>query len=349
MNRKPAGRSRRGFTLIELMVVVGIIALLIAIAIPAFSAARKASKTTATNATISVLGLGLEQFRADAQLGGNYPPSVRAEPVSPHIQNNNSTTIEVGGANLLAWALAGADLLGTPGFRNIDANSNNDIFGGWLSDTGTRYDTGNPTASSLYALDSNLRPAHTRSGPYVELSKMSLPKRAGDLFDIPAGRGQIRSICFLDTFDQPILYYKANVGTGVMAASGQKTPELGGNVNRYADSGGANATYVPSGIYNLRDNSLITGNGTDAGLDLGAGGEHFSGAADRLGGITAEQYVRNPKANQLASKSFQRLVWNSNVTATLRPQREDSFILLSAGADGLFGTGDDVANINTNQ
>ncbi len=344
--------SRRAFTLIELMVVVGIIGLLIAIALPAFSAARRTAKVSATTATINVIGLGLEQFRTDAQLGGSYPPSVRTE-CRPPYQNAGGKTIWVGGAGLLVWALAGADLLGTPGFRNVDGNSDNDPFGGWLSDTHTNFVSGG--ISGLYALDpATGKPAYARSGPFVELSKMKLAtKVAGQdaAFEIPTAKGdtRLRSACFLDSFDQPVLYYKANTGAPSMAASGSRSPDSGGNETDYAYSSAGQ--YVPTGIYNMRDNSIITGAGNEKGMDLGAGSGHFaqdSGSNPELGNVTRVNYQSDPTGNRPQPRTFQHTVWNPNVTATLRPHREDSFILLSPGPDGLFGTGDDVGNIPNN-
>ncbi len=42
--------------------------------------------------------------------------------------------------------------------------------------------------------------------------------------------------------------------------------------------------------------------------------------------------------------TFYREITNSKVTTTPRPHNEDSYILLSAGWDGLYGTQDDVYN-----
>lgn len=62
--------SRRGgFTLVEIMIVVAIIALLAALAVPNFLRARKRSQATLVLEDLRVLDHALEQYAAD----GNYP------------------------------------------------------------------------------------------------------------------------------------------------------------------------------------------------------------------------------------------------------------------------------------
>jgi len=65
-------RSREGFTLIELMVVIAIIGILVAILFPVFSTAREKARQTKCQAHLMQLVTALQEFRADK---GYYPPA----------------------------------------------------------------------------------------------------------------------------------------------------------------------------------------------------------------------------------------------------------------------------------
>ena len=61
MNKKPTSRHR-GFTLVEIMIVVAIIALLAAIAVPNFLRSRKRSQATQILEDLRQIDAGLDQY-----------------------------------------------------------------------------------------------------------------------------------------------------------------------------------------------------------------------------------------------------------------------------------------------
>ena len=74
--------ARRAFTLVELLVVIGIIALLIGLLLPALNRARASSMKTACAANLAEIGRAFEFYANDHN--GWYPPSVLSPAFNPH-------------------------------------------------------------------------------------------------------------------------------------------------------------------------------------------------------------------------------------------------------------------------
>jgi len=59
------GKAKKGFTLVELLVVISIIALLLAIIVPALGSVRKQAKSVICSSNLSQLGLGFDMYLSD--------------------------------------------------------------------------------------------------------------------------------------------------------------------------------------------------------------------------------------------------------------------------------------------
>ena len=70
---KTTNRNRRGFTLMEMLIVVAIIGILIAIAIPVFKASLHKARVAADMANLRAY---YAQLQADYMLTGEYDPSI---------------------------------------------------------------------------------------------------------------------------------------------------------------------------------------------------------------------------------------------------------------------------------
>jgi prepilin-type N-terminal cleavage/methylation domain-containing protein len=292
---------KTGFTIVELMTAVAIIAMLIAILIPAIAMVRKSAKETQQKAQFTTIDLALTAFKGDY---GDYPPS---GPERDRYQPGFYT-----GAQKLAEALVGQDLMGFHKDSSFRSDLRADLPG--QSDYELypdNLDAG--TAKGRENLDA-------RRGPYLELATASAFKLGGreGLFDeTRVLREETYVLCDVFgvkkiTFESgetakagtPILYYKANPSS--------KTMEVPTDPRDLQ-------------IYQVYDNMpLIT-----------------------LGKLPEPDPDRDP--HRLAdvqvfySKNYK--IIDPKVTARRGwPHRPDSYILISAGADGEYGTSDDIFN-----
>jgi len=71
-------RRQNGFTLVEMMIVVLIIAMLLAIAIPNFLRARELSRSRACQGNLRILATAKEQWAMDNKKSGDDEPTAEA-------------------------------------------------------------------------------------------------------------------------------------------------------------------------------------------------------------------------------------------------------------------------------
>jgi len=297
--------EKTGFTIIELLTVMSIIIILISVLVPGLNLARRYAKRVKQKAQFHSISVSLEQFSADH---GGYPESTLL-PVPPG--GAPFTT----GAQRLAEALMGRDRRGYDPASSWDAQADigsTDIYASLAKGSGPQQITD--------SLD-------RRKGPYLPdvaaFQVGELYAAAGNVYDgvganppapvltdeytvknVTVGGKSVKA-------GSPVLYYKANVSSTVF-------PD-------------PNFAILPalaeSSIINSLDNEELIALGTvKSAIVLHHFDPAFADGAGKDGRQIFYDAIRNPQMSP---------PW---------PYNQDSYILISAGFDGIYGTPDDVFN-----
>src|SRR3982750_1563222 len=99
-------QSRRsGFTLVEIMIVVAIIALLAAIAVPSFLRARKRSQATATLETLRMIDGAKDQYAIENNKSNTTTPGPKD--LAPYVKPGSKLYVTLDGGTAPTDALGG--------------------------------------------------------------------------------------------------------------------------------------------------------------------------------------------------------------------------------------------------
>jgi len=306
----------RGFTIIELLTVMSIIVVLIGLLVPALNKVRRYAMDVSQQAQLHSIDTALEFFITDQS--NDYPESKAQDTVGEAYC----------GAMKLSEAMMGQDLLGfhpesrfrldgtdgratptqiyEPGVVNLQENLN-DRPGG----TNLPEDNANAfRLSSIYNatdLGSSVFGGTRAVDMYV---LCDVYKRVDNLGT--AGNTKI---------GMPILYYKADTSSSYHDANAPATPDKLSN-NGF--------------IYNVFDNEDI--------VQMGKPWEN-AGSVEKQHVLSVAQSGIKKFYEETENKQIS--ITSANTVAlglSKRPYRANTFILISAGFDGEYGTADDITN-----
>jgi len=301
---------KTGFTLVELLTVLAIISLLVGLIIPSLTMVRKLTKETRQKAQFNTIEMALLVFKNDH---GDYPRSNQRDPVTGDIYC---------GTQKLTEALLGWDLMG------------------FHPDSRFQSDGRDGAGNVIYprpldpADPAHLENLDQREDLYLDLSKANAFRlgvsSAGvddGLFQDPAPLAP-HTYVICDSFavksltvgtktfkaGTPILYYRADTSSKIFHTG-----------------------LVEERIYDCTDNSALLRLGVlpDAGpakihplTEPGGSGLYFYDVGYK---------IVDMRASMAMGYATTGVTW---------PHRPDSYILISAGYDGLYGTADDICNFD---
>ncbi|MCD4832014.1 MAG: type II secretion system GspH family protein [Anaerohalosphaeraceae bacterium] len=288
-----------GFTIVELLTVMGVIAILIGLLAPALQKVRIIATDTKQKAQFHSISISLDMFNSEME---EYPDSTAIG------SGNNGVTV---GAQHLAAALIGRDYQGydplsvgdAKGEENDniiyadDQSSDEEIADSIDRRKGPYLNAENTEAYQMYQLYADTKTVYDGNRPAPVLTDAYRVKR------VSIGSKVLKA-------GSPILYFKANTSSTIYPAAGNATA----------------GSYGPADfIYNVLDNEDLLACGTvkdPAVLHY----QDTGGAYDRA--------------------EFYDAIRNLKITGVDRPCNQTSYLLISAGHDGVYGNSDDIYNFS---
>jgi type II secretory pathway pseudopilin PulG len=309
-------KKKTGFTIVELLTVMSIIILLISLLVPALNRVRRYAQGVKQRAQFHGIAVALDLFNAENE---GYPDSNAFD----------DQGLPYCGAMKLAEAMVGQDLKGF----NPKSRFRRDGFDNFIKPpalwVGMPYP---PTGTCGGAADAVCYNENVKSRKMCLQLENANAFQLRDIYTaavIAAPSPQCSTGFDQNTFVLCDIYTRVtNITTG--KKMGMPILYYRAEPTKTAHFASGNDVVLDKNIYDVRDNQCL--------IDMGLPWSIFVHPMARAG------QTSNGPVSPLWPGLFYDKTRNNKIPGGDRPYREDSYILLSAGFDGEYGTSDDIFN-----
>ncbi len=387
-NESKVGRSgpataRRAFTLVELLVVIGIIVILISILVPVISKIRQRGFDTSSQQFIRVLASAIERYHQEQHA---YPgPLADNEIYTKSVSTGANSTFPPTGSPFVSFSYPASPPSGfdttsqTAAVMSKHITMSENLVLGLLG--GLRVQAGTGTFGLIYD------PSAVGNGP-MNLNTLGMPTRMDAFTDArnlswqnttagktgryqdPAGYADDSIIPeFVDMFPDamPILYLRAKVGANPVAGTGTFSDNFNPVITFDSAETQTDNSTVPqpaprAGQYDLSQIIAYTGSfkadtNTPPNLTLDTANPP-TGQSIGVGKSMIKKFTTPPASGTPIYHGLQSVGYTTPNTAPYTAytyfrnsggvvQQKDAYILIGAGIDRVYGTSDDDVNFGS--
>ena len=367
MPARPTATAARGFTLTELLVVIGIIAVLLAALLPVVSSVRTSAQATDTAALVRALDAAVRTYHLDfveypgvfpeSMLGPGEKPEPAVEIVSADAQfvGNGTELEDVTGTENLVLSLLG----GLKPDGDVVVFDHARVGRGALDLAAGQGEVHRPYVD-LGNDDLSLHVAGGYDSSYAGLSATDEGKTTGRFVDESGAARDSEVPEFVDRFTNPlpILYLRANPKVG-------RDPDLSAELPP-GSPGGERAVYYLNQIAGYVQPWDGNAGDPDARY-LGVGRENLGGESDgqknfhgnrnRFHGLQVPEDADDENGfDAFDNPAAEPGPYDADLYLQDRSSgggagggavKADSFILISPGPDRVYGTRDDITNFGS--